>query len=140
MSHENREDYLRAIFCSQEKGDKKVQSVNVAEYLQISKPAVSAMLKKLKRDKLIKMAPYSEIILTAKGLKEAKKITFKHRITETFLKETLGFENNRVHREAHKIEHALSDEVAQSLATLLKNPKFCPCGHPIPKVFLKKGK
>jgi len=119
----------------EEQGCMKIQSVAVAEYLQISKPAVSEMLQKLKRDGFVKMAPYSKIILTAKGLKEAKKITFKHRIAETFLKEVLGFKKNRVHSEAHKIEHSLSDEVAKSLAGFLKSPKNCPCGHPIPKIF-----
>lgn len=135
MSNENRENYLRAIFYSQERGDETVQSVDIAKFLKISKPAVSEMLKKLKRDGFIKMAPYSEIILTAKGLKEAKKIVFKHRIAETFLKEVIGLEKNSVRSEAHKIEHSLSDEVAKNLADFLENPKFCPCGHPIPDIF-----
>ena len=136
MKSENREDYLRAIFCSRERsGDEVVQSVDVAKYLRVSKPAVSEMLKKLKCDGLVKMSPYSSIILTAKGLKEAKKITFKHRVAETFLQKSLGLKKNRVHAEAHKIEHSLSDKVAKNLADFLENPKNCPCGHPIPDIF-----
>jgi DtxR family transcriptional regulator, Mn-dependent transcriptional regulator len=133
MNSKNREDYLRAIFRLGEMND-TVQSIDIVNYLEVSKPAVSEMLRKLKRQGYVEMTPYSNITLTTEGLNEAKKVTYKHRVAETFLKEVLGFEGD-VHEEAHKIEHSLSDEVAKSLADFLKNPKHCPCGHEIPNIF-----
>ena len=135
MINQNREDYLRAIFCLGEQGDGTVKSINIVKYLNISKPAVSEMLKKLKKQNYIKMNPYSNISLTYKGFQKAQKITYKHRITELFLKEILNLEANKVHKEAHKLEHSLSDKVIQKMASLLKDPKFCPCGHKIPNIF-----
>jgi DtxR family transcriptional regulator, Mn-dependent transcriptional regulator len=133
MNSKSREDYLRAIFRLGEMND-TVQSRDIVNYLEVSKPAVSEMLKKLKRQGYVEMTPYSNIALTSEGLQEAKKVTYKHRVAEIFLKEVLNFEGD-IHEEAHKMEHSLSDEVAKSLADFLKNPKYCPCGHEIPNIF-----
>lgn len=134
MITQNREDYLRAIFCLNEKGAETVKSINVVQFLKVSKPAVSEMLKKLKKQGYIKIIPSSRITLTHKGLQTAKKITYKHRIVEVFLKEILDFKVNKLHEEAHKLEHSMSDEVAKRIANFLKNPKFCPCGNKIPNI------
>ena len=111
-----------------------MKSIDIVKYLKVSKPAVSEMLKKLKNDGYIEMNPYSSIALTYKGFQEAKKITYKHRVAEIFLKEILHFKNEKVHAEAHQLEHSMSDEVAKRMAKFLKNPKFCPCGHAIPNI------
>jgi len=134
MITQNREDYLRAIFCLNEKGAETVKSINIGEFLKVSKPAVSEMLKKLKEQEYIEMTPYSKITLTFKGFQAAKKITYKHRVIEVFLKETLNLKGNKLHEEAHKLEHSMSDEVAKRMANFLKNPKFCPCGDKIPNI------
>jgi len=134
MITQNREDYLRAIFCLDEKGTETVKSIDVVQFLNVSKPAVSEMLKKLKEQGYIEMTPYSKISLTHKGLQAAKKITYKHRVVEVFLKEILGFKENKLHEEAHKLEHAMSDEVAKRMANLLEDPKCCPCGDKIPNI------
>lgn len=134
MKSKNREDYLRAIFCLNEQEATKVKSIDIAKYLKVSKPAVSEMLKKLKKDEYLEMNPYSDITLTHKGFEEAQKLTYKHRVIELFLKEILNFKENEIHEEAHKLEHSVSDEVAKRLAEILKNPKSCPCGHKIPNI------
>ena len=128
----NREDYLRAIFCLNEKGTDKIKSIDIVKFLSISKPAVSEMLKKLKKEKLIEMNPYSDISLTYTGFEEAKKITYKHRGAGVFLKEILKFKGEDLHEEAHKLEHSMSEEVARRIFKYMKNPKVCPCGYEIP--------
>ena len=133
MQKQTREDYLRTIYCLDEEGDGNVRSVDIGKDLKVSKPAVSAMLKKLKTEGYIKMAPYSKISLTLKGFKKAKKLTYKHRVAEVFLREILELEEGKIHEEAHRLEHSLSDKATDKLFELLKNPKICPCGHPILK-------
>jgi len=134
MITQNREDYLRAIFCLNEKGAETVKSINVVQFLKVSKPAVSEMLKKLKKKGYVEMTPYSKIALTYKGFEAAKKITYKHRVVEVFLKEILNFKGNKLKEEAHKLEHSMSNETAKRMANFLKNPKFCPCGDRIPNI------
>ena len=130
----NREDYLRAIFQLIEQNSDETKSIDVVKFLEVSKPSVSEMLKKLQKIKLITIDQYFNITLTNEGLKIAKKITYKHRIAEVFLKEILKLRGKNLHKEAHKLEHSMSDEVAKKIAKLLKNPKFCPCGHKIPNI------
>ena len=74
----NREDYLRAIFCLNEKGTDKIKSIDIVKFLSISKPAVSEMLKKLKKEKLIEMNPYSDISLTYTGFEYSSRDFFRH--------------------------------------------------------------
>lgn len=132
MITKSREDYLRAIFCLNERNNDHVKSIDIVKFLHVSKPAVSEMLKTLKKEKLIAMNPYSSISLTPNGEDLAKKITYIHRITEVFLKDILKFREDGFHEEAHKLEHSMSLEVATKIAAFLKNPKVCPCGHKIP--------
>ena len=131
---QNREDYLRTIYWLYENNNGVVKSIDISNYLGLSKPAVSEMLKKLKRNKYIKMVPYSDIELTAKGFRLAKKLTYKHRVSEMFLKEILHLEDKYIHQEAHKLEHAFSDKVIKKLSKFLGNPKYCPHGNLIPKL------
>jgi DtxR family Mn-dependent transcriptional regulator len=39
---------------------------------------------------------------------------------------------SEVHESACRLEHAMGDDVVESLERLLKNPKTCPHGNPIP--------
>ena len=47
--------------------------------------------------------------------------------------EKLGISKLKAHEEAHKIEHVISDNVAQKLSAFLNNPKTCPHGQPLGK-------
>ena len=132
MESINREDYLRAIYHLMEEKP-NVKSVEVAEYLKVKKPSVSEMLKNLDRDGLIQYKKYSKIKLTKKGFNTAQTLTARHRIIETFLKDTLKINSQKIHFEAHKLEHAFSDDSIEKLRKLLKNPKTDPHGKPIPK-------
>lgn len=133
MISQNREDYLRAIYCIGEQNNGEVRSIDVVTYLQVSRPAVSEMLKKLKHQKYITKDGLN-ILFTSKGRKKAEKITYKYRISELFLRDILNIEKENLHEEAHKFEHMLSDKVAKQMALLLGNPQTCPCGHEIPNI------
>jgi len=130
----NREDYLRAIYCIGEQNDGMVRSIDLVKYLKVSKPAISEMIKKLKQQEFVTMEPSLKISLTDKGFIEAQKLTYKHRISELFMRDVLHIHEKDLHKEAHILEHALSDKVIKKMATLLNNPNVCPCGHKIPNI------
>ena len=127
----SREDYLRAIYHLMEE-NKEVKSVDVADYLNVTKPSVSEMLKYMNNDRLIQYKKYSKIKLTKKGLDSAKNLTARHRIIETFLNEMLKIDSKKIHDEAHRLEHAFSNESIEKIRRLLHNPKTDPHGKPIP--------
>ena len=132
MESANKEDYLRGIYHLLEEGG-SVRNVDLADYLNITKPSVSEMLKSLNKEGLVDYKKYSKLKFTSKGNKVAKKLTFKHRVIESFLKDVLKLHSNNIHEEAHRLEHAFSDVSIKKLNKLLGNPKFDPHGKPIPK-------
>jgi len=131
MESVSKEDYLRGIYHLME-DERDMKSVELADYLNITKPSVSQMLQELDNGGLINYKKYSKLKFTSKGQKIAKKLTFKHRIIETFLKNILKIDSNNIHEEAHRLEHAFSDEAIEKLRRLLGNPKKDPHGKPIP--------
>ena len=132
MESASREDYLRAVYHLMEE-NKEVRSVEVADYLNVTKPSVSEMLKGLSKEGLIQYKKYSKVKLTGKGHKIARNLTSKHRIIESFLKNMLKINEKSVHEEAHRLEHAFSDDSIGKLRKLLGNPKQDPHGKPIPR-------
>jgi len=132
MESANKEDYLRGIFHLME-DEGIVRSVDLADYLNITKPSVSGMLKELNKEGLVEYRKYSKLKFTSKGHRIAQKLTFKHRIIESFLKNMLHINLGNIHEEAHRLEHAFSDEAVEKLKKLLGNPKEDPHGKPIPK-------
>jgi DtxR family Mn-dependent transcriptional regulator len=125
------EDYLRAIYLLSERGE-AVSVTNIAKRLRLSKSTVSERLKELAAAKLLKHAPYGQVSLTTRGATVGQTVTYKHRIIEVFLHETLGLPAEKVHAEADVLEHALSDEVIHRLAAFLGQPSADPHGSAIP--------
>ena|SRR3989338_5528159 len=132
MESASREDYLRAVYHLMEENN-EVRSIDLADYLNVTKPSVSEMLRELSKEGLIGYKPYSKIKLTRKGYNIAQKLTSKHRIIESFLKNMLKINEKSVHEEAHRLEHAFSDDSIGKLRKLLGNPKQDPHGKPIPR-------
>lgn len=135
MITKTKEDYLRAIYhLQEEKQNNKagVKSIDIAKYLNVSKSSISEMLRKLMKQGFIHTVSYGKIRLAPRGKKESIKLTQKHRIIEIFLSKILKVNPKLIHEEAHKLEHAFSDESFKKINLLLNNPKFCPHGKPIP--------
>jgi len=128
----NKEDYLRAFYLQEEKGE-KITVTETADYMDVSKASVSEMLKKLVAKGLINYERYSDITLTLKGKNFARKLTARHRLIEYFLRETLKMDESEIHEEAHRLEHAFSDVAIEKLRIFLGDPKKDPHGEPIPR-------
>jgi len=123
MKKQSREDYLRTIYTLFNRLDNPnegIKSVDIAKSLNLSKPAVSEMIRKLSKEGFIKMNPYSKIFLTDKGIVEAKRVTNNYNIIETFLKKVLRIPKQIIDDEAHRLEHSFSDEAIKRLMKLNK--------------------
>jgi DtxR family Mn-dependent transcriptional regulator len=70
--------------------------------------------------------------LTESGQALAEKVVRKHRLAERLLVDVIGLEWHKVHREAGRWEHVISDDVEARLVDLLGDPATCPHGNPIP--------
>jgi DtxR family Mn-dependent transcriptional regulator len=127
-----REDYVKAIY--QLGRGEPVKAAALARYLKVSRVSVSKAKRALEKDGLLERgaAPSSPLHLTRRGCALAIAMVRRHRVLETFLHRSLGLPLERLHAEAERIEHVISDDVALRIAKLLGKPAFDPHGHPIP--------
>lgn len=70
--------------------------------------------------------------LTADGRRTAEQVMRRHRLAERLLLEVVGVPWSRVHVEADRWEHVISDDVEARLIEVLGNPTTCPHGNPLP--------
>ena len=75
---------------------------------------------------------YKPIKVTELGRKEAAIVVRKHRLTEMFLVEKMGFGWENVHEIAEQLEHVHSEDFFDKMAEILNFPKVDPHGEPIP--------
>ena len=129
----SREDYLRVMYELYEKNKEDLKSVDVAKKLGVTKSSVSQMIKKFNNEKLILTEPYSDIRFTKKGINKAKHLMYTHRVIEVFLKDFLKYDIKEIHDEAHRLEHAFSEESIQRIDKILNKPKKSPHGKTIPR-------
>jgi DtxR family Mn-dependent transcriptional regulator len=102
------EDYLKTIFDIQ-RAQGKVATTVLAERLGVAPASVTGMLKKLAQLSLVQYEKYQGVRLTAAGEKIALEVIRHHRLIELYLAEALGVPWDRVHEEAEKWEHVLSE-------------------------------
>lgn len=104
----------------------------LSKRLGIKMPTVTSMMKKLAAKKLVHYESYKPLRLTEKGKKEAGMIIRKHRLTEMFLVQQMGFGWEQVHEIAEQVEHIHSSIFFEKMDELLGYPKLDPHGSPIP--------
>ena len=131
------EDYLEEIKRLEEDGDRITATV-LARTLEVSLPSASEMLKRLSAEGYLTREKGGTILLTPDGRRLAHTMLRRHRLVECLLVQTLGMAWHEVHGEAHKIEHAISARVEEAMAKSLDYPDYCPHGHPICPVDLRK--
>jgi len=125
------EDYLKVAYELQQE-HAQVTTNALAERLGVTPASVSNMVKKLAEMALVIYEPYRGIVLTEAGAKIALEVIRHHRLVELYLAEALGVPWDRVHREAEKWEHVLSEDVEERMDALLGHPTSDPHGSPIP--------
>jgi len=131
MYSQAEENYLKALF-SLSNGNGEVNVIDLSRELAIKMPTVTSMMKKLAGKSLVHYESYKPLRLTEKGKLEAALIVRKHRLTEMYLVEKMGFGWEEVHEVAEQIEHINSQAFFDKLDHLLGHPKVDPHGSPIP--------
>jgi DtxR family Mn-dependent transcriptional regulator len=124
------EEYCECIFELRE-DDVEVIQARIAERLQVSRPSVSEMIKRMAEENLI-VVTAGKITLTESGEALATQVVRRHRLAERFMTDILGLSWALAHREAGRWEHVLSDEVEVAMSRVLGEPTTCPHGNPIP--------
>lgn len=125
------ERYLEFIYLMAVEDD-PIIGARLAKSLHVSRPAVTATLQRMMRDGLVKFNSRKEVLLTAKGKSLAEYLQRRHCIIERWLTEELGLSWEESDAQAHQLEHAMSDQVAEKLNLHLGSPTTCPHGNPIP--------
>jgi DtxR family Mn-dependent transcriptional regulator len=125
------EAYLEIIYMMAAEGQ-PVIGARLSDALRVSRPTVTATLRRMMRDGLVKLNDHKEIQLTHKGQSSAEHLQRRHRVVERWLTDVLKFDWARSDAEAHKLEHAMSDQVFELLNKQLGYPATCPHGNPIP--------
>ncbi|WP_116999876.1 metal-dependent transcriptional regulator [Desertimonas flava] len=123
------EEYCECIFELKE-DDVDVIQARIAERLQVSRPAVSEMMRRLESEGLI--TTDGGIRLTRAGQDLAERVVRRHRLAERFLTDVLQLSWAEAHHEAGRWEHVMSESVEAAMDRLLGSPTTCPHGNPIP--------
>lgn len=125
------QDYLKAIYKLHEQNGQAPTSA-LAEMLGVAPASVTNMCKKLAELHLVEYEPYQGVRFTPAGQKLALEIIRHHRLIELYLAEALNVPWDRVHEEAEKLEHVISEDLEERMAAALGDPQFDPHGAPIP--------
>ena len=103
---ESAENYLEAILVLH-KENGSVRSIDIANYLEFSKPSVSVAMKNLREQACIVMDKSGYITLTEKGYKIAYTIYERHVLISRWLMQ-LGVDEETAHNDACAMEHVIS--------------------------------
>ncbi|MBN1669083.1 MAG: metal-dependent transcriptional regulator [Anaerolineales bacterium] len=127
------QDYLKAIYDLSQ-GEARANTTELAEVLNVKPASVTGMLRKLAECEppLVEYEKHRGVVLTPLGEKAALEVIRHHRLLETFLHDTLGFEWDDVHAEADRLEHVISEQFEERIAQVLGHPTHDPHGDPIP--------
>ena len=131
------ENYAKAIYALEERGEGAVTTNALAERLHVTPASASSMVKKLDELGFVTHVPYKGVKLTEGGRRVALEVLRHHRLLELYLAESLGVPWDRVHDEAEVLEHVLSEELEALIAAKLGNPTRDPHGDPIPSAELE---
>ncbi len=124
------EEYCETIYELAE-DDLEVIQARIADRLEVSRPAVSEMIKRMQVEGLVATGG-RRIRLTPEGRTLAETVVRRHRLAERFLTDILDLSWAEAHQEAGKWEHVISPRVEAAMMSVLQDPTTCPHGNPIP--------
>jgi DtxR family Mn-dependent transcriptional regulator len=124
----SKEDYLKAIAEAETEGE-TVISATLSHWLTVTRPAVTAALKRLKKDGMVAIKSDGRIQLTSQGRQVAEQTIFRHHLIERMLAEIFGMPWYEIHEEAERLEHAVSPAFEKKLVEKLGDNDICPHGN-----------
>jgi DtxR family Mn-dependent transcriptional regulator len=126
--HVSKENYLKAILEAEAEGHQVIPAT-LAHWLEVSAPAVTMALKRLKRDGFVEVGADGIVRLTATGRETAYRTALRHHLIERMLSEVFGMEWYEIHEEAERLEHAVSPAFEAKLKEKLGEGGACPHGN-----------
>ena len=126
----SKENYLKAILEAEAEGREVIPAV-LAHWLEVSAPAVTMALKRLKRDGFVEVGADGIVRLTAPGRETAYRTALRHHLIERMLSEIFGMEWYEIHEEAERLEHAVSPAFETKLREKLGEGGACPHGNSV---------
>jgi DtxR family Mn-dependent transcriptional regulator len=128
--HVSKENYLKAILEAEAEGREVFPAV-LAHWLEVSAPAVTMALKRLKRDGYVQVGADGIARLAAAGRETAYHTALRHHLIERMLSELFGMEWHEIHEEAERLEHAVSPAFEAKLREKLGEGGACPHGNAV---------
>jgi DtxR family transcriptional regulator, Mn-dependent transcriptional regulator len=126
----SKENYLKAILEAEAEGREVIPAV-LAHWLEVSAPAVTMALKRLRRDGFVEIGADGIVRLTATGRETAYRTALRHHLIERMLSEIFGMEWHEIHEEAERLEHAVSPAFEAKLKEKLGEGGACPHGNQV---------
>lgn len=127
--HVSKENYLKAILEADAEGRQVIPAV-LAHWLEVSPPAVTMALKRLKRDGFVNVDGDGIVRLTPAGREMAYRTALRHHLVERMLSEIFGMGWHEIHEEAERLEHAVSPAFEAKLKEKLGDGA-CPHGNAV---------
>lgn len=127
MPREQLEMYLETIYDLVGK-DGTAKTTAIANKLNVSPASVTEYIRSLGAKDYVKYEPYVGARLTPQGMEIVTRLKRRHRLLEVFLADILRIDPAKVHNEACRIEHYVSDETADALCRWLEAPSRSPHG------------
>ncbi len=105
---------------------------DIAQMLKVHHSSASEKIKHLTEEGFVVHKPHGAVNLTDSGRTIALSVLRKHRLMKTFLVQMADYGLDEVYDEACRLEHAISERLADALERMLNYPKVDPHGYPIP--------
>lgn len=128
--HVSKENYLKAILEAEAEGRQVIPAM-LAHWLEVSAPAVTMALKRLKRDGDVEVGQDGIVRLTAQGRETAYRTALRHHLIERMLSEIFGMDWYEIHEEAERLEHAVSPAFEAKLRERFGEGGACPHGNAV---------
>lgn len=128
------ENLLRTLYKLCERGGFATCSFNLADIQALRAMPVSRLqihLQRLAKKGLASHCPQGWC-LTNKGFEQARLLTRRHRLWESYLSERADLTPEQIHTQAERIEHILTDEQSRQIEAELGVTPTDPHGQPIP--------
>lgn len=119
------EDYLKTIYLLKKK-HRSVRGVDIAEEMNVSRPTVSIILKRLIEEGYVTKNEEHEVFLTDDGREIAESTLKKNQMFKELLRD-LGVDEKTAEADACEMEHAVSTESFEALKLLVIRQKGEEC-------------
>ncbi len=121
------ERYLRILLELEEEGVPPLRA-RIVDRVGTTASSVGQMVDGMIRGGLVHEGGQRHLVMTDEGRSRALKIMRKHRLAECFLRDVVGLEWHKLHVEANRWQHVISDHVETRIDEMLNHPGFSPFG------------